>query len=125
PPEPVVVKPDPVPTPKPIPDPPPPPPLVVAEEPKLPVPAPAPVPPVKHAPTGPAEVRCITTTPDGDASWAYVDLDGIRRGTTPLTLKLPPGEHELVFRRPGFATQTRKVTTTAGELKRVSVELKP
>ncbi len=104
---------------------------VVAEPPKpdpvvtpvpSPVPAPAPVPPVKH---GPAEVRCVTTTADGEASWAYVDIDGIRKGTTPLTLKLAPGEHELVFRRPGFATQTRKVTTVAGEVKRVNVELRP
>ena len=118
--------PPPKPEPQPLP-PPPPPPALVEDKP----PPPHEEPPPDHAPhppavkKGPGEVRCVTTTPDGESSWAYVDVDGLRKGTTPLTLKLPPGEHELVFRRPGFATQTRKVTSVAGEVKRLTVELKP
>jgi serine/threonine-protein kinase len=119
PPAPVVVKPEPPPPPEPAPAPAPQPAPVVAVEPPKPA---KPVAMVKH---GPGEVRCVTTTADGEASWAYVDVDGMRRGTTPLTLKLPPGEHEVVFRRPGFQTQTRKVSAVAGEVTRVSVELKP
>ncbi len=123
PPPPVAVKPDPVKPPEPPPpEPPPPTPPPVVVAPVVTEPQPPPHAVVKK---GPGEIRCVTTTSDGEASWAYVDVDGLRKGTTPLTLKLSPGEHELVFRRPGFATQTRKVTAVAGEVKRVTVELTP
>jgi hypothetical protein len=69
----------------------------------------------------PADVRCLTTTPDGEATWAYLDVDGLRQGTTPLDLKLDPGDHTLVFQRPGFQPQTRRLTATSGERQTVKV----
>ncbi len=95
-----------------------------------PLPAPAPAPAVEaHAKAppppkrGPAEIRCLTATPEGDATWAYLDLDGLRQGTTPLDLKLEPGEHTLVFRRPGYAPQTRTLSAAPGERQTLKVVL--
>jgi serine/threonine-protein kinase len=49
--------------------------------------------------------------------WAYVFIDGRRRGTTPLTdLELPPGEHEVTLENPPLgASSTKKVTLSSGE----------
>ncbi len=64
-------------------------------------------------------------TSDGEASWAYVDVDGMRQGATPLTLKLEPGKHALVFQRPGFQSQTMSLTTSPGDVKKLRIEMTP
>ncbi|MFZ5468205.1 MAG: protein kinase domain-containing protein [Myxococcota bacterium] len=62
----------------------------------------------------PAELRVVVLQDDGP-SWAWLDVDGIRKGTTPKTLQLEPGEHTIRLERPGFQTITRVVSLKAGE----------
>jgi serine/threonine-protein kinase len=54
---------------------------------------PEPAPPQQPA-GDPGTVR-ITVSP-----WAFVSVDGKDQGTTPLTLTLAPGDHEIVIRNP-------------------------
>lgn len=79
------------------------------------IPRPAPVP-------APAELRLIVTT-RGGLSWAFVDLDGLRQGSTPMTVRVEPGTHRLVFMREGFERVSREVTVGSGEKRKLSVEL--
>jgi hypothetical protein len=85
---------------------------------------PKPAQPAAPARSGLAQVRC-TSTVGGEIASAFVDVDGIRRGSTPLALKLEAGRHELVFHRAGLAAVTREVTVGPGENKRLTVEMKP
>ncbi len=66
----------------------------------------------------------VTATLGGELSWAWLDVDGVRKGLTPTTLKLEVGKHELRLTRPGFQNITRQVEVTAGEPARVTVELR-
>ena len=53
----------------------------------------------------------VMSTPEG----ASVKLDGIERGTSPLSLKkIEPGDHELSISAPGFTGRSIKIRTTAG-----------
>ncbi|MFN3650521.1 MAG: PEGA domain-containing protein [Armatimonadota bacterium] len=55
---------------------------------------------------------------------ASVLLDGAPAGRTPLTLKnVPPGEHTLVFSKPGYETVTKEIVYEGGKSK-VRVRLK-
>ncbi|HJZ88554.1 MAG TPA: serine/threonine-protein kinase [Polyangia bacterium] len=76
----------------------------------VPVPTPAPAPKSKPRPA------YLTVSAD---PWAYVSVDGKRRGTTPLQeLALPPGAHEITFENPPLgASRTRLVRLHAGEHK--------
>jgi hypothetical protein len=87
---------------------------------------PAHAPPSARAPAraGPAELRC-TTTLRGELAWAYVDVDGVRQGATPLTVKLEAGSHQLTFRREGSAPVTRELSVSAGQKTKLQVELAP
>ena len=67
-------------------------------------------------------VRCLVTA-NKVSSWAYVQVDGMRRGAAPLVLKLEAGRHELVFIRAGFKTQSREVMVAPGDDTKLSVEM--
>ncbi|HET6958176.1 MAG TPA: PEGA domain-containing protein [Vicinamibacterales bacterium] len=57
--------------------------------------------------------------------WAEASIDGRRVGDTPLAnLKLPIGEHEVVFRNPQFGERRQTFLVTASEPTRVSVDLR-
>jgi serine/threonine-protein kinase len=89
-------------------------------EPKVPASATAPEPPAD----GPATVNIVSLV-GGEATSAFLDVDGIRKGSTPLRLTLPAGQHELVFQRAGFKIVTKQILLRAGEEGRVRVELTP
>ena len=57
--------------------------------------------------------------------WAEVWIDGQKAGETPIgSIDLTIGPHEIVFKHPEFAEQRHAVSVTAGELTRVSVEMR-
>jgi len=57
--------------------------------------------------------------------WAEASIDGRRVGDTPLAnLRLPIGEHEVVFRNPQFGERRQTFLVTASEPTRVSVDLR-
>jgi PEGA domain len=57
--------------------------------------------------------------------WAEASIDGRRVGDTPLAnLRLPIGEHEVVFRNPQFGERRQTFVVTASEPNRVSVDLR-
>ncbi|MBL8921914.1 MAG: serine/threonine protein kinase [Myxococcaceae bacterium] len=91
------------------------------------------VPPVKRpraeptpveATHGEAQVRLVVKV-GGVGSWAYVDVNGVRKGTAPLAVTLEPGTHHFAFRRDGFATVERELTVKPGEDTKLTVELTP
>jgi serine/threonine-protein kinase len=57
--------------------------------------------------------------------WAYVFVDGRRRGTTPLAdLELSPGTHEVTFENPALgASRTQSIRLGAGEHRVLSEKL--
>jgi serine/threonine-protein kinase len=114
-------------------------PIVIAPPPATP-PAPQPPPqPVEPAPVlaaapagdeRPVAARRtgkiqISVTLDGKMSWGWVDLDGLRRGVTPLTLEAPPGTRVVRVSRPGFRDVEREVAVKPGALQKVVVALEP
>lgn len=62
----------------------------------------------------PALIRCLATA-NRSAVRAYIQVDGLRLGATPMTLKLEPGPHRLEFLREGFKTQLRALTVASGD----------
>jgi PEGA domain-containing protein len=57
--------------------------------------------------------------------WAEVWIDGQKAGETPIgSIDLTIGPHEIVFKHPDFPEQRHAVSVTAGELTRVSVEMR-
>jgi hypothetical protein len=52
----------------------------------------------------------ISSMPDG----ADITVDGKFVGSTPSTLRLTPGDHDISIERAGFKVWQRKVSTTAG-----------
>ena len=57
--------------------------------------------------------------------WAEVWIDGQKAGETPIgSIDLTIGPHEIVFKHPEFPEQRHAVSVTAGELTRVSVEMR-
>ncbi len=81
-------------------------------------------PPRKRKGARMGELR-VTTTLKGELSWAWVDVDGLRKGLTPTTLRLEAGRHELRLTRPGFRTVIRQVDVSGERPLRISEELKP
>lgn len=55
----------------------------------------------------------ITSTPDS----ADIEIDGAFRGNSPSTVTLPPGDHTIVVRKPGFQNWERTVHVTSGSIK--------
>jgi len=56
---------------------------------------------------------------------AEVYVDGQFRGTVPVNLQLPAGEHEVEFRLAGFTTWSRSLVVVAGDDTRVTATLQP
>lgn len=71
-----------------------------------------------------AQVRLVVKV-GGVGSWAYVDVDGVRKGTAPLAVKVEPGTHRFVFRRDGFTTIERELTVKPGDDTKLTVEMTP
>ena len=68
----------------------------------------------------PTGVLAVNTTPP-----AEVWVDGDKRGETPLgNLTLRAGAHDILFRHPEFGDRRRAVVVTAGDLVRLSVDLR-
>ena len=68
-----------------------------------------------------AEVT-VDSTPAG----ATVLLDGERAGSTPATLQILQGEHQLILQQPGFADWQTALTTVAGQAQDLGqVQLQP
>ena len=51
---------------------------------------------------------------------ADVFVNGSYVGTTPVAIELRHAEHEIVFRKKGYADRTYRVSRTAGSLRRAS-----
>lgn len=51
---------------------------------------------------------------------AAVFVNGSYVGTTPIEIELCHAEHEIVFRKEGYADRTYRVSRTAGSLRRGS-----
>jgi hypothetical protein len=73
------------------------------------------VPPRRPAPSRTGYLA-VNSTP-----WAELSVDGRVVGNTPqLSIQVPPGRHELVFRREGFGTERRRVSVSPGATVRVT-----
>lgn len=71
------------------------------------------------ATTGEVKIRL-----EGEVSWALLSIDGREMGTLPLGPQaLPPGEHTLAVRRPGFSPFERTFTITAGRTVEMGAQL--
>ncbi len=75
------------------------PPQSVVQRPAVPKPA--------GGPKVPGELKVITSPP-GATVW----VDGVEKGTSPLTVKIPTGAHRVVLTKPGFK-MLREATDTA------------
>ena len=53
------------------------------------------------------------------------DLAGEFRGSTPVTLHLTAGTHEVILRYPGHTSWSRELTVVAGDDTRVAATLQP
>jgi hypothetical protein len=72
-------------------------------------------------PAAPQEASIvIDSTPAG----AEIEVDGAFVGNAPSTISATPGAHEIVVKKKGFATWTRKLNVTAGSV-HVNAELEP
>ena len=54
----------------------------------------------------------VTSTPPG----ADIEIDGKFVGSTPSSVDVAPGDHEITVKKSGFADWTRKVTVSAGHI---------
>jgi eukaryotic-like serine/threonine-protein kinase len=107
------------------------PPAVIEKPPDPPLPEEIPAPVVvtqQPAVKAPAIKRgdgelVITTTFNGQLSWAWLDVDGSRVGSTPKKLKLAPGTHVIRLERPGYKPISRQVTVAAGQSGKLPLEL--
>jgi PEGA domain len=69
-------------------------------------------PAVASAPAVAAAQVDISSTPPG----ADIEIDGKFVGSTPSSLSLIPGDHQITVKKDGFAVWDRKVTITAGHI---------
>ena len=56
---------------------------------------------------------------------AEVFVDGEFRGSTPVTLHLTAGSHEVILRFPGHTSWARELVVVAGDDTRVAATLQP
>jgi hypothetical protein len=56
---------------------------------------------------------------------ALVEIDGVERGETPLTVEVLTGKHKVTVSRPGFQTVTVQVLVAPRKLAEVKVDLLP
>lgn len=84
-----------------------------------PAPTPEPAAPPPPISTRPATGQLnIAVTP-----WVNVSIDGVHVGETPLTQRLPPGEHKVVLTHRDYLPVHRVVRIVAGETERLSVDM--
>jgi serine/threonine-protein kinase len=81
-------------------------------------------PPPAARPRRPGRVNLVTTH-GGDSYWAFVTIDGVPRGRTPLLLDLPAGTHLVRVERPGFKPQSREIKVASGKSTVVRIDLSP
>jgi PEGA domain-containing protein len=62
----------------------------------------------------------VVSTPTG----ADIEVDGKFVGSTPSTLSLPTGDHDIAVKKTGFTTWTRKISVSGGHVN-ISAELTP
>src|SRR5262249_52422384 len=67
----------------------------------------------------------VVTTYHGDAYWALVMVDGVRKGNTPLLIELPPGKHRVRLERSGFRPVERQIKIARGRSDVLRIELAP
>jgi len=80
--------------------------------------------PPKKAPLATGQLNVVTTY-HGDAYWALVMVDGVRKGNTPLLLELPPGRHKVRLERSGFRSVERQIKIARGRSDVLAIELAP
>jgi hypothetical protein len=67
----------------------------------------------------------VVTTYQGEAYWAMVSVDGVRRGNTPLLLQLSPGAHRVRLERTGLKPVERQIKIARGRSDVLRIELAP
>ncbi|MBI3183282.1 MAG: serine/threonine protein kinase [Myxococcales bacterium] len=75
-------------------------------------------------PKRPGQIR-VTAIVQGQPSWAWVNIDGTRKGSAPIKIDVEPGKHVVQLERQGFKTVVREVSVAPGEVKKIPVELAP
>jgi hypothetical protein len=81
----------------------------------------------KFAPTAPAGAVVATAsasalTIESSVANCDIEVDGSFVGSTPSTLNLAPGKHEIVVKKSGYKDWTRSMTVSSGTI-RVSAEM--
>jgi hypothetical protein len=62
----------------------------------------------------------VTSNPTG----ADIELDGKFVGSTPSSISVPSGDHEIAVKKSGFAVWDKKVSVSTGHIN-LSAELSP
>jgi len=75
---------------------------------------------VATASTVTAALLDLVSTPPG----ADIEIDGKFVGSTPSSVSVAPGDHDIAVRKSGFADWNRKVTVSTGHVN-ISAELTP
>jgi hypothetical protein len=81
----------------------------------------APGAPVILAPTAPA-AQTSSLTIDASMPNCDIEVDGNFVGSTPSTLNLPPGKHDIVVKKSGYQDWTRSMMVDGGAV-RVSADM--
>jgi serine/threonine-protein kinase len=68
------------------------------------------------------ELRVITTL-KGLTTPATVFIDGRKHGTTPMSVQMPAGKHQVRVERQGFKSQEKSAVVTGGQVSLVRIEL--
>ncbi|MFH2010461.1 MAG: PEGA domain-containing protein [bacterium] len=61
----------------------------------------------------------------GNAAGAMIYVDGVQKGTVPMKIKVAPGRHQVIVRKPGFKSHSKWVTVAEKQVWTVSAMLKP
>jgi hypothetical protein len=84
---------------------------------------------LKAAAPGPAGVQAVapvaqvsSITVDASAPNCDIEVDGSFMGSTPSTLNLAPGKHDIVVKKAGYKDWTRSMTVASGTI-RVSADM--
>ena len=72
------------------------------------------------AASGPAAAQKAAVTVDANAPNCDIEVDGSFMGNTPSTLNLPPGKHDIVVKKTGYADWTRSMTVGSGSVRLIA-----
>jgi hypothetical protein len=67
----------------------------------------------------------IQSDATGNASGAYIYVDGAQKGTVPMKVKVKPGRHQVVVRKAGFTAHSQWVTIAEKQVWTIQAILKP